>query len=179
MSMKRPPVCHMSVRSVCCICPQQALSTSRLSVTGSITSVCRIKFEALFHGPLCHDFNQIARAKKVAKRFCNKNILQAFTPIKGHQSWVDPHQFSGCLIGFGDYELSDVAPNTTAVIQEYCRLISLYAYTYCMYHTRMDFRNGQNVELPSQKNNPILSLCWRGRQQNTNAEQSNRKQLQE
>ena len=72
------------------------------------------RFDAFFHGPLCHDLNQMARAKKA---FATKHVaLQIFTLMQGHRSWVGPHRVSGSLIGFGDYELSDVAPNTAAVI---------------------------------------------------------------
>ena len=106
-------LCHiclsdLSVRSVCQICLSHpsgkrlyhsqtvsllaARSVHHICLSHALTEICQVKFDALFHGPLCHDFNQITRAKKA---FATNNVaLQVFTLIKGYRSWVGPNRFS-------------------------------------------------------------------------------------
>ena len=88
---------HLSVTDICVKSLSQALSLlSARSVyhpSQAPTEIYQPKFDALFHGPLCHDFNQITKAKKA---FATNNVaLQVFTLIMGHRSWVGPHRFSG------------------------------------------------------------------------------------
>ena len=78
-------------------CLSQALSLlsarSVYHLSQAPTEVYQPKFDALFPGPLCHDFNQLTKAKKA---FATNNVaLQVFTLLTGHRSWVGPHRFSG------------------------------------------------------------------------------------